>query len=114
MTLTEFLLARIAEDEERVREGTALVNQVRASLNRVRQSVWSQDELPTPLASDRRQMRECEFKRALVEWDRVFMEHAPDDVATSTPSLLEYFSLPLRNLAVVYSDHEDFDWAWVA
>ena len=122
MTITEFLLARIAEDEEDAREASAGRR-------------WSWDEDGECLLSDAlgqyalheciidteganppeattagahiarwdpaRVLAECEAKRRIVE-------HCEPDALTKSPGD-EYM---LRLLASVYVDHHDYDEAW--
>ena len=83
MTLTEFLLARITEDEVEapfIHDGDK----------------WSDGcacDFPT------RWLAECAAKRRIVEW------HQPDDVCDDACHTLRLLALP-------YADHPDYDESW--
>ena len=101
LTLTEFLLARIAEDE---REATACLDQYMRGDGGTK-SRWV------------RQLAECEAKRRIVEehgpfWEddspslcRVCHDYAAHDAAASP-------CRTLRLLATVYADHPDYRQEW--
>ena len=88
MTLTEFLLARIAEDEA-------------AALSRLR----GHRELPET-ERESRVFAECKAKRRIVEMGEAIEQQSPDrgrrDVAGAT----------LQLLALPYVDHPDYDEEW--
>lgn len=93
MTITEFLLARIAEDEQRAHAA--------AEQNAVMYR--------TPTQPDPRLLRECEAKRRLIElagetqqaWNEEYGHSGP---VTGTEEW--------RILAAIYQDHPDYDPAW--
>jgi hypothetical protein len=101
MTLTDFLLARIAEDETNLREMTnpreAAVRVEGASAPEVRH-----------FANPDRVLAECEAKRRIVEAHREW-----DDNDWQSPA---YFSAPmdlvLSLLALPYADHPDYREEW--
>lgn len=88
MTLTEFLLARIAEDEGML----------------WRFSEWSKARV----------LAECEAKRRIVEdCEEYAADHrtAPSDFARGRRHAA---LLAATRLAAVYADHPDYDQGWVA
>lgn len=124
MTITEFLLARLAEDEAAAREvqaaawevnGDGLVVVAGSSDQVCPGGGINYDEPPEPSDAAHiarhdpaRVLREVEAKRAIVEvlgdcddgliWDAHLANRAED---------------ALRHLASVYSDHEDYRAEWV-
>jgi hypothetical protein len=90
MTLTEFLLARITEDEARAPVPS-----------------WTSDDggcLDCGGQSESRVLAECEAKRRIVEWHRM----GNDDGYVCRNILCPH----LAALASVYAEHPDFDPAW--
>ena len=109
VTLTEFLLARIAEDEERAAEWTYTKN---VGAGRVRTVT-----VPVGFMSAR-VLADCEAKRRIVEaWTRLEAGDTTQWVITGVwdeglgyaVSALEF---ALGCLAAVYADHPDFDPEW--
>lgn len=90
-TLTDFLLARIAEDEERAREFVQYEDDVYETAG------W---------LSPTRVLAECDAKRRIVE-----LAVAADE-AMDPPTTLILADEVLLALAHVYADHPDFDPAW--
>lgn len=98
MTLTEFLLARIAEDEEDPWRGAEIAGADRVvgpdehAALRADESAW-----------EARVLAECEAKRRIIE------HHNPcDDWWFGDPSTCP----ELQALALPYADHPDYDEAW--
>jgi len=90
VTITEFLLARLAEDE-----AGALISP---------REWWSE-----------RLLDECEAKRAIVDECTAASEWAasPDcDAPLSYSTLAGALLGALRHLATIYADHPDYDEAW--
>lgn len=92
MTLTDFLLARIAEDETEVELGASRFNPER---------VWA----------------ECEAKRRIVKLHLPSASHrwciSCTDIDTLPPNNVEAFPCrTLRALAAVYADHADYRDEW--
>lgn len=91
MTITEFLLERIAADE-----------------------AFARDEVDDYYhgACAERTLLECEAKRAIVS------RHARDDDWDPAPGRFcfadreDFPCLTLRHLAAVYADHSDYDQTW--
>ncbi len=106
MTITDFLLARIAEDEEtaRLEDDPRQMNSPECGID------WYEFERgmgEVIRVSPARILAECEAKRRIVEAAR---EYSPE---------LQYgdngewaFDLTLRALAAVYADHPDYDPEW--
>jgi hypothetical protein len=93
--LTEFLLARIPEDEAGAREAQALANiytdpQWHWLVAHNGGSRWQQTS-----HDPARVLAECEAKRRIVEWCSDFMQWPP-----------------LYALAAVYADHPDYREEW--
>jgi hypothetical protein len=93
MTLTEFLLARIAEDEAAVLD-------------------WTEDHATVGAWWIQRILRDCAAKRQIIrridlsewEWD---VAHSP-----STAGAASTLDELLRLLAVAYDDHPDYREEW--
>ena len=84
MTLAEFLLARIDEDAERARRAAA-------------ESDWVNDNMPLyGWYLDDRVLAECDAKRRIVSW--WYNDDIPDGL--------------LRDLALPYADHPDYQQEW--
>lgn len=126
MTITEFLLARIAEDE-------AVARNAAMSIDDDRRPDWSEagsgvldtgDEL-WPIGDSRisrhakhfdpeRVLAECEAKRRIVEElalpyiaERRRLMRGQPDWGDEHPELLRFLALP-------YADHPDYNAAWAA
>lgn len=101
VTLTAFVLARIAEDEDAAR--VAIQSVMRGH------QVWDKvhpDVVPLVAArSPRRIIDECESKRRLV----VYAELHPGKVSDSPQHTGRYV---LQLLALPYSGHSDFNETW--
>jgi hypothetical protein len=91
LTLTDFLLARIAEDEEVARRGRSC-GEAHPGMD-----IYCSDGHPDPRA-----LAECKAKRVMVE-------NSPPMMLFTGPSE----SWVCRALASIYADHEDFraDWS---
>ena len=129
MTLAEFLLARIAEDESRARE-----------LAERRRNIWSEelwDGVAVPYSeSPARVLAECEAKRRIVEscndssrphrvpmpwpdgeviaWKCRACDQWCNDGASDGDCPVDWREPPsvLRMLALPYADHEDYQPEW--
>ena len=109
MTLTEFLLARITEDEAVAKDAGA------DAMMGWRWKAWPRDAYDeiqaTVIANSRRVLAECEAKRRIVEL------HEAWPVPIETPYRKRFGSehptAPmLAAMAVVYADHQDFREEW--
>ncbi|WP_235738983.1 DUF6221 family protein [Nocardioides alcanivorans] len=128
MTIVEFLLARIADDEAMAMAQREDVEREFGSTTVELHSPIDQEGLgdmgwPALVIDESRVQAECEAKRQIVEL------HAPDD-GGSLPISPEWWSCStceqdpraeawsewpcstLRALASVYADHPDYDPAW--
>jgi hypothetical protein len=113
MTLTEFLLARITEDEAKVQHmQREKVRAETAPIFAANPPGWlaGVDIFVSPT----RWAAECEAKRRIVGlWDLRMSE--PDDWFPSMPlggEAADVYYAALRLLASVYADHPDFDPGW--
>ncbi|WP_353707620.1 DUF6221 family protein [Cellulosimicrobium sp. ES-005] len=95
MTLTEFLLSRIAEDEARADDAWKAVDNGAIVWDRIHPDVRA------ALWPPARVLAECEAKRRIVESARRLGTRGG-----VTPEEL------LGNLALPYADHPDYDEAW--
>ena len=96
MTITEFLLARIAEDEQKARQGD--------HRDRGHDIDWaSMAEGDVLIIGTDRVLAECEAKRRIVA-----LHTSCDDVSYGDPSTCP----EMRILASVYADHPDFRAEW--
>jgi hypothetical protein len=114
MELTEFLLARIAEDEAVARE--AMMRRDRSEpLDDEPWRLWWQD-VPSRLCVDpTRVLAECEAKRRIVADAQAFADDPEKDwgeVDNLDDGQAQAFANAMRALASVYRDHPDFDPAW--
>jgi hypothetical protein len=122
MTLTEFLLARIAEDEAKAQECLPFVSEGRfidITLTRWDNETdesWTKHVRPY---DPRVSLRECEAKRRIVErhtpqWtlggtaQSCFTCRAKDNSGGWHPAPCP----TLLDLVAIYADHPDFDPAW--
>jgi hypothetical protein len=95
--LTEFLLARIEEDEKAER----FVSQRHVGAGRIAETV----EMVEPSA---RMLAECKVKRRIIE---VMLRH---EEILDDPHAPTYYEVPpvLRLLALMYADHPDYRDEW--
>lgn len=101
MTITEFLLARIAKDEQAAKDaGTD-------AMTGWRWKAWPEDAhaevQALVLTHSRRTLAECEAKRRILD-----AHLGCDDVSYSDASTCP----DLRIVAAIYADHPDYDEAW--
>lgn len=106
MTITEFLLARIAEDEAAASER---IDREVLLMRRDGLSDTTRDNLP---ASWRRPLADCEAKRRIVALhdDALKLELERRDASAAGADLMHHDVLCA--LASVHADHPDFDPAW--
>jgi hypothetical protein len=104
-TLTDFLLARIAEDEEFARKAQRAYQHVSGIPHYFDPTP---SEFPTPMVgmSPQTALAECEAKRRIV--DNVPWSMSQD---AEKGAVLQY-EFTLRLLAQPYADHEEFQEAW--
>jgi hypothetical protein len=122
--LAEFLLARIAEDEEVARSGAERTYPGFESWklhNQLNTYAFGQ---PAPvIASRARVLAECEAKRRIVAWHRLIDGLDNEDrpvrgccncIASGAepPYLIAGPCMTLRLLALPYADHDDYDLGW--
>lgn len=116
MKITEFLLARIAEDEavaRRVDSGPPIVQQLQAGIDHENGSLSGWVEVDAG-----RVLVECEAKRRIVELagDATSLDMQVDDEFRVGPRDMDaepYIGdLILRQLALPYAGHPDFDVEW--
>jgi hypothetical protein len=109
-TLTEFLLARIAEDEA-VARGSQGAGWATGSVRMVSQPAGTEHWTPAApgwvLVEPNHVLAECEAKRRVVE------RCAPDDrTAAQLVAVASLASDVLRLLALPYADHPDYQQEW--
>lgn len=109
MTLTDFLLARITEDEAGLRSLGPTKHQDSA--------VWAKwdngmpgDYYPVDGPDPQRLLADCEAKRRIVAEYTYWLSCQPADV--NVPATVELFTRPLRHLAAIYADHPDYQDEW--
>lgn len=121
-SLTEFLLARIAEDEVAQLEDIAEKYGASGGWHRADCALFTYAVDPCTCATPTRVLAECEAKRRIVtlmgyvreSWEN---KHAGegrvlwDDINRREKS---HALTILENLAAVYADHPDYDEAWRA
>lgn len=114
MTITEFLLARIAEDENVARHPSPMFPMVGAAHHSWELGVNTDRDYQdsTIVIDPARVLAECEAKRLIVDL------HTPvDDEADGWCNRCDGDGWPcgtMAALASVYSDHPDYDEAWRA
>jgi len=115
MTITEFLLARIAEAEAVARDGRDAVPPWGGAYAVVSTSPRNPGGVEYLAIDPARVLAECEAKRRIVERyaDCVSRQSEPD--YSTTEALIqssEYEDWTLLALASVYADHADFREEW--
>lgn len=107
-TITDFLLARIAEDEEEAREAEHCIHESEKPLEAriwdyyvVQSEGWPKDGVQSHVAKwwPARVLRECTAKRAIIG------AHECSGLSSSPCETLDA-------LAAVYSDHSDYQQEW--
>lgn len=112
MTLAEFLLARIADDEQQAREAIAERERVAPSypVPDMDFRAWSDTGVPAVLVGAERVLAECEAKRHVIELHYSWELHAAGapllEVQAGAAEAI------LRVLATVYADHPDYQEEW--
>lgn len=97
MTITQFLEARISEDEERASSGWSHLREARWDTNN-----YGQRHL-TPVAV----AAECKAKLAIIDL------HSPIDPCDAHDGQMNTVSCDtLRALAAIYADHPDYKTEW--
>ena len=117
MTIVEFLLARIAEDEAEARD--AIAERARVSGDDPRSSdpdmslqSWPDVGVPAVLVGPERVLAECASKRHMLRMaQRVFFP-SPLRVKPFWDGQRAYAEAVLEELAAVYADHPDYDTSW--
>lgn len=120
LTLTDFLLARIDEDEEQARRGGDPVGWVTfrqsdGSLGYTAVGSWTeegwlvdgrlvQDEHATAFYDPTRVLAECESKRRIIE--------AAANIIEPDPARRAALEFVISQLAAVYADHPDYRDEW--
>ena len=131
MTLTDFILARIAEDEAAVcawdSDGAAQVASMWTGLEPGYATVasgrpasgWFADGREVEdarhvevLYNPARVLAECEAKRAIVQGWGQFLAGAPEWAEREMPSVLRMARMTLHALALPYADHPDYRQEW--
>ena len=102
MTITEFLLARIAEDEATV--GTPDTHD-----ERVKGIDWAEVGASSEvlIIGEGRVWAECQAKRAIIRWAQQW----PLRPSSAGEGIAAEDTL-LRHLAAVYADHPDYQQEW--
>lgn len=116
MTITEFLLARIAEDEDVARDCAASIGEHAV----LEWTIWQKREVDGEMLEVRRTLAPYQPQRALGECEakRHIVDGHPVGYATDTSRLecegcVSYWPCPtLRALAAVYADHPDYQQEW--
>jgi len=115
VTITEFLLARIAEDEAEARKAYEAIPPAFGAYGLL--ILAATDYLTV---DPDRVLAECEAKRRIVEraaddgalYDHVFDEVKPLDAEDFTSGAVWALDFALRDLASVYADHPDYREEW--
>jgi hypothetical protein len=109
VTITDFLLARIAEDEQRILgPGTDFAFEDTDDPNTIKVRSVPRPETPYIV----RQRRDCEAKRRIVERSEFLVsEGAYPDLTRRERS---WTDATLCILAAIYADHPDYDPEWAA
>jgi hypothetical protein len=120
LTLTDFLLARLAEDEAVAKEAIEERRRVRYVEGHPANDpdyadhdliAWPDSSVPALLVGPERVLADVEAKRRIVEWVTGAQAAAGDPpgfCAGDAPAL----TYPLRHLAAVYGDHPDYREEW--
>src|SRR5690606_25266464 len=102
MTLVEFLMERIAEDEE-------IRRRILDRAGYAKVAVGGAVSYVDPHAD--RLLTECEAKRRIVNQARGWLDEGPDGTAADAVARDVYESVA-RRLALPYADHPDYNEAW--
>ena len=94
MTLNEFLLARIAEDEAAWSGGTDLATR------------------PDFARLSRHMLADCAAKRAILTDVAYFLSQKPPHMAGEVTAVEQFVQRPLHHLAQSYADHPDYRDEW--
>lgn len=109
LTLTDFLLARIAEDEAVAREPHESVRAVRVTdMERVE---WD-DSCGYARLGLGRILAECEAKRRIVAMHTEVERSINEEWSESEEGEMSAAWAAMTHLAAVYADHPDYDEAW--
>lgn len=114
MTITEFLLARIGEDEERANStgSKALVDPRWVEYPGEIYDLFRD----VTIAVAHRTLAECQAKRAIVKEYLGEVARGPaaprDGLVARHEGILDAYAAALRILATVYSDHPDYREEW--
>ena len=120
-TLTDFLLARIEEDEAVAREAVNLSSGIGVTREWAWVRFWGSSERPQMPSSSSfyagaptpaRVLAECEAKRAIVQGWGQFLAGAPEWAEREMPSVLRMARMTLHALALPYADHPDCRQEW--
>jgi uncharacterized protein DUF6221 len=107
MTLTDFLVSRIAEDEAAARAAEASEGDVHEIFDRGPETVGDHYRRHGPS----RILAECDAKRRIVEHVQGVANNAGDPPSIE-PASLPMLTHVLRLLALPYSDHPDYREEW--
>lgn len=113
MNITDFLLARIAEDEEAAREAVALRAHMALDPGPNADVGWDHTaDGPAVIVGPEWMMAECEAKRRIVEdYDALNADYSV--TRESQTEARRYQALvSVAQLATAYDDHPDYDEAW--
>lgn len=111
MTLTEFLEARIAEDEQACEAASDDGEWIGGRLVPLRARLLSECKVKRRLVEDYREACEANRSVAATDWPQGF--GARPVIEKASYSALEHGALlALRRVAAVYADHPDFDESW--
>ena len=112
-TLTEFLRARVAEDEAAAtsRAQDAPIHEVGCFYynNSISPHTWTADHCDCEPEAKARALAECEAKRHALKWANVLTERG-DDLALRQAQ--EVVASMFRAMASVYTDHPDYRPEW--
>lgn len=121
MTVTDFLLARIAEDEEAARAAIATVAPDYWDVSPAHGNYYPEDIAFWKRVTPARMLVESEVKRAIIQDnldDAAAMDgewaccHSADDIRAGLCPLIGPATTAIRLLAAVYSDHADYLYEW--
>jgi len=107
MNISEFLEARIAEDERHAGSGWA----------RLGYSRWETDNYGRDFLAPSAVLAECKAKRAIIDMHETYSSAAHESVGIAWVGARggqQVTSDILRTLAAVYADHPDYQREWAA
>jgi hypothetical protein len=116
MTLTDFILQRIAEDEAAAREAIRMRDRIDfirpPEVPDLAFEAWEDAPVPFVAVGPERVLAECEAKRRIVKRAQRASEAFRQSINPVTSGVAMTMDLVLTDLALPYADHPDYREEW--